>query len=322
MSPLQKRLPLVEPFGQGICITPVWGKQERMIGMLRDNRIRAMSSEQRIAWLSRNARYNKKKDILEMWSIITWSWREVTLKTIGLVYPAEVRGATVAWKSWDNVREIAARYPYDSNKKGDMPVYSNPVRQEWIERSRRIGHKSGKLEIWHIIFGCWVPVNLETLAANYSVAYWHSIGLERAWIELQSGDIEIEKEEMSFDESVRLVSEKLFGKGSDVAANYEERIYVLNEDVNLPEELKNDNLPNKKLDFMTRLPERIPSCLEHWAAAQTAPVTSRLVTEDLLGCAWPLSTSQMRALANTMRQAGWELTRKASIRFWLKVDQK
>lgn len=290
--------------------------------MLRDNRIRAMSSEQRIAWLSRNTRYNPETDILEMWNIVTWAWKEVTLKTIGLVYPAEVRGATIAWKSWDNVREIAARYPYNSNKKGDMPIYSNPVRQEWIEKSRRIGGKSGKLEIWHIIFGCWVPVTLETLAANYSVAYWHSIGLEKAWTELQSGDIEEEKQEMSFAESVRLVSEKLLGKGFDIPENYEERIYVLNEDVDLQEEVKSEENSDKTLDFITLLAEKIPSRLEHWSAAQTAPVTSRLVTEDLLGCTWPLSTSQMRALAKAMRQAGWELTRKASVRFWLKVAQK
>ncbi|ATJ89878.1 hypothetical protein HK16_17415 [Acetobacter senegalensis] len=257
-----------------------------------------------------------------MWNIVTWSWKEVTLKTIGLVYPAEVRGATIAWKSWDNVREIAARYPYNSNKKGDMPVYSNPVREEWVERNRRIGRKSRKLEIWHIIFGCWVPVTLETLAANYSVAYWHSIGLERAWIELQSGDVEKEKEEMSFSESVRLVSEKLFGKGFDVPVDYEERIYVLNEDVDLPEEVKSEENSDKNLDFITLLADKIPSRLEHWSAAQTGPVTSRLVTEDLLGCTWPLLTSQMRALAKAMRQAGWELTRKASVRFWLKVVQK
>lgn len=320
MSPPKKGLQVVEAFGQSICIAPVWGEQERMIGMLRDNRIRAMSTEQRIAWLIRNTRYNPETDILEMWNVVTWAWKEVTLKTIGLVYPAEVRGATIAWKSWDNVREIAARYPYNSNKKGDMPVYSNPVRQEWVERNRRIGRKSRKLEIWHIIFGCWVPITLETLAANYSVAYWHSIGLEKAWTELQSGDIEEEKQEMSFAESVKLVSEKLLGKGFDIPENYEERIYVLNEDVDLQEGVKSEEKSNNHFDFITLLAERIPSQLENWSAAQTGPVTSRLVTEDLLGCAWPLSTSQMRALAKTMRQAGWQLTRKAAVRFWIKMN--
>ncbi|MFT9114457.1 MAG: hypothetical protein ABF443_10200 [Acetobacter malorum] len=241
-------------------------------------------------------------------------------ETILELCPLSVRGFGDPGDIWKDVRAKANSQLYDPQQRGDVSVYSEAKRREWLRESRRRKCLPERVEIWNLIQGRWVAVTQENLAEHYSRSYWEPIGLRKAWEEIEAGAVADPEAELTLREHAEFLAEHLFGTLRKSPETPDERISVIVEGFDpAREEQEQASLPSPPLPtFEERLDARMPEVLEIWAASQTGHITSRLVVEDLLHYQWPLSTIHQRALARAMRQAGWTLRRTAKKRFWVK----
>jgi hypothetical protein len=261
-----------------------------------------------------------------MWNVITWDWRVVTPENLERVYPREVYGICFAEGMWQALRDQASQRPYNPIQQGDSPIYSEVQRQAWIRENRRRKCLPERIEIWDIILGRWVAVTVDTLAQHYSRSYWAPIGLEKAWAEIQKGDIEtIVSDDMTFDEHVAFLADHLFGPKKRAPSSPDERLSVVRDDFYPVKQVlrsagqsQSQSQSQSEMAFEDLLSCRIPDALDAWGAVQTECITSRLIVENLLGRTWPLPVAQLRSLTRTMRDAGWTQARNSTVRFWIK----
>lgn len=291
---------------------------------MRDDSVRIMSRQGREAWLRKNTRFNPATEAFEMWNVITLDWQVVTPENLERVYPREVYGICFAEGMWQALRDQASQRPYNPIQQGDSPIYSEPQRQAWIRENRRRKCLPERIEIWDIILGRWVAVTVDTLAQHYSRSYWARIGLEKAWAEIQKGDIEtIVPDDMTFDEHVAFLADHLFGPKKSAPIPPDERLSVVQDDFySVQQALGSAGQPQPQpqcdIENENMLRVKISRDLEAWSVKQTGFVTSRLIVEDLLGGTWPLPVAQLRSLTQSMRDAGWTQARKSTVRFWIK----